>query len=74
MTQTVTPEMPGAVSDAGRLVRVREEDQARLHEAMALMGESDPEQVLSLALEELLQRQRFLALVERHERTSSSKG
>ncbi len=74
MTQTVTPEMPGALPDAGRLVRVREEDQARLQEAMALMGESDPELVLSLALEELLQRQRFLALVQRHVRTPSSKG
>lgn len=41
--------------------------QARLSEAMALLGADDAREVIAQALEELVERQRFLALVAKHE-------
>lgn len=67
MTQTITAQMPPPVTEDRRWVALEGRDAARLHEAMALLGNVHAEEVLSLALEELVQRQRFLALVHRHE-------
>ena len=65
MTQIVAAEMPGADAPTVRLTAAA---QARLEEVMRLMNLDAPERALEVALEELAERQRFLALVDAHER------
>lgn len=67
MTQSVAAEMPKPTA-ARRSVPLDAQGEAHLREAMALMGIDDPAEVVRAALEELVERQRFLALVAKHEK------
>jgi uncharacterized protein (DUF1778 family) len=59
--------------DGSRLtVRLSSEEQTLLEEAMALTKSSDPQEVVRLALKELVERQRFLNWVAAHEREGTA--
>ena len=54
--------------EGGRLtVRLSSEERTLLEEAMALTKTNDPQEVVRLALKELVERQRFLNWVAAHE-------
>jgi hypothetical protein len=56
--------------DGRRLtVRLSSEERTLLEEAMELTKSSDPQEVVRVALKELVERQRFLNWVAQHERT-----
>lgn len=57
-----------AARDGSRLtVRLSTEERALLEEAMALLKTGDPQDVVRVALKELVERQRFLNWVAAHE-------
>ncbi len=57
----------------GRLtVRLSTEERALLEEAMALTKTSDVQEVVRVALKELVERQRFLNWVAAHEREGTA--
>jgi uncharacterized protein (DUF1778 family) len=58
--------------EGGRLtVRLSTEERMLLDEAMALTNTNDPQEVVRVALKELVERQRFLNWVAAHERGSA---
>ena len=59
--------------DGSRLtVRLSSEERTLLEEAMSLTKTNDPQEVVRLALKELVERQRFLNWVAAHEREGTA--
>lgn len=69
MTQSVAAEMPRPLRETAS-PQLTGRARALLAEAMRLMDLEAPERAVEIALEELVERQRFLALVAEHERSS----
>lgn len=66
-----TSDTSGRVPTSGVRVALDASVERLLSDAMALLGTDDAAAVIGRALEELVERQRFLALVAKHEKAAS---